>query len=238
MKMWTQKNISHLKVFSDCWELIVAVYSVHIFDIPFLSTEDRNNFWRWHWIFLLYKVWLSLHAWSWLDLRGYLSMKTDHFFQCFYILLCPMDHFQLYQTKIFFASSPYTVIILEHHPALWIKICKMHIACIIFCSTHRFFEVMPIQGLNNLALVDTPTRRAASFLHRLLFSLANTCTFSSIGRNVVPRLLTRYVSAAVITRHRDTKHRINFRIQPGLSRINTHVTISMSLECVNQTYSS
>lgn len=130
------------------------------------------------------------------------------------------------------------VIVLEHHPALWIKIFKMHIACIIFCSTHRSFEVMPIQGFNNLVFVDTPTRRAVFFLPRLLFCLANACTFSFIRKKMFPRLLMRYVSAAVITRHRHTEHRINFRIQTGLSRINTYVTIFMSLECMNQPYSS
>lgn len=97
---------------------------------------------------------------------------------------------------------------------------------------------MPIQRFNNLAFVDASTRRAAFLLHRVLFSLAKACTFSSISKNMVPGLLTRYVSAAVITRHRDTEHRINFRIQTGLSRINTLVTISTSLERVNQPYSS
>lgn len=72
--------------------LIVPVFTVHIFNIPFLSIEYRNNFWRWDWIFLLNKVWLGLHACSWLDLKGHLSMKTDWFFRCYYIFLRPVDH--------------------------------------------------------------------------------------------------------------------------------------------------
>ena len=39
---------------------------------------------------------------------------------------------------------------------------------------------------------------------------------------MVPGLHTRYVSAAVITHCTDTEHGINFRIQTGLSRRNTH----------------
>lgn len=66
--------------------LIVPVFPVHFFDIPFFSIEDRNNFWRSDWVFLLNKVWLGLH---WLQLARLMGSPKYENRSLFSMLLHP-----------------------------------------------------------------------------------------------------------------------------------------------------